>query len=60
MLKEKDKNFEGDDVREGLAAVVSVRVPEKLIQYEGQTKNKLFTPEAGTATKHVFLEKFEY
>jgi topoisomerase-4 subunit B len=60
MLKEKDKNFEGDDVREGLAAVVSVRVPEKLIQYEGQTKNKLFTPEANSAVKNVFLEKFKY
>lgn len=54
MLKEKDKNFEGNDVREGLSAVISVRIPEALIAYEGQTKNKLFTQEAHTAVKKVF------
>ncbi|MDR3257544.1 MAG: DNA topoisomerase IV subunit B [Mycoplasmataceae bacterium] len=60
LLKEKDKNFEGDDVREGLTAVISVRIPEKLISYEGQTKNKLFTQEAYTAIKRVFAPKFTY
>jgi topoisomerase-4 subunit B len=59
-LKERDKNFEGDDVREGLTAIISVRVPEKLIQYEGQTKNKLFTPEAKNAVSDVFYDKFMY
>ncbi|MDR2821568.1 MAG: DNA topoisomerase IV subunit B, partial [Mycoplasmataceae bacterium] len=58
LLKERDKNFEGDDIREGLTAVISVRVPEALIQYEGQTKNKLFTPEAKAAVNDVFYEKF--
>jgi topoisomerase-4 subunit B len=59
-LKERDKNFEGDDVREGLTAIISIRVPEKLISYEGQTKNKLFTQEAYGAVKHVFEQKFNY
>jgi topoisomerase-4 subunit B len=60
MLKERDKNFERDDVYEGLTAIISVRVPEKIIQYEGQTKNKLFTPEARTAISNVFYENFIY
>ena len=38
LLKEKDKNLEGSDFREGLAAVLSIRVPENLLQFEGQTK----------------------
>ena len=44
LLKEKDKNLEGSDFREGLAAVLSIRVPENLLQFEGQTKGKLGTP----------------
>ncbi|MDR0545700.1 MAG: DNA topoisomerase IV subunit B [Mycoplasmataceae bacterium] len=60
LLKEKDKNFEGDDVREGLTAIVSIRVPEKLIAYEGQTKNKLFTQEAYNAVKKIFSGKLNY
>ena len=60
LLKDKDKNFEGDDVREGLTAVISVRVPEKIIAYEGQTKNKLFTQEAAFAVKKCFGEQFSF
>ena len=60
LLKDKDKNFEGDDVREGLTAVISTRIPEKLIAYEGQTKNKLFTQEAYTAVKNIFEKKLMY
>ncbi|WEK83195.1 MAG: DNA topoisomerase IV subunit B [Mycoplasma sp.] len=60
LLKDRDKNFEGDDVREGLTAVVSVRVPEKIIAYEGQTKNKLFTQQATSAVKKVFFDQFTY
>ena len=60
LLKDKDKNFEGDDVREGLTAVISVRIPEKLIAYEGQTKNKLFTQEANAAVKKIFYDHFSY
>ncbi|MGX7051920.1 DNA topoisomerase IV subunit B [Leuconostoc palmae] len=46
LLKDKDKNLEGSDVREGLSAVISLRVPEQFLQFEGQTKDKLGTPEA--------------
>ncbi|HEY4400048.1 MAG TPA: DNA topoisomerase IV subunit B [Lactobacillaceae bacterium] len=46
LLKDKDKNLEGSDVREGLAAIISLRVPEQFLQFEGQTKDKLGTPEA--------------
>ena len=48
LLKERDKNLEGSDFREGLAAVLSIRVPENLLQFEGQTKEKLGTPVART------------
>lgn len=58
LLKEKDKNLEGDDVREGLSAIISIGVPERLINYEGQTKNKLFTPEASDAVKKVISTEF--
>ncbi|MGX7091651.1 DNA topoisomerase IV subunit B [Hutsoniella sourekii] len=46
LLKEKDKNLEGSDVREGLTAVLSLRIPEEYLQFEGQTKDKLGTPKA--------------
>src|SRR6185369_10256280 len=48
ILKEKDENFTGDDVLEGITAVVSVKLPE--IQFEGQTKSKLGSVEAQGAT----------
>ncbi|MCC7522767.1 DNA topoisomerase (ATP-hydrolyzing) subunit B [Candidatus Uhrbacteria bacterium] len=50
-LKEKDDNLSGEDVREGLTAVISVRYPEP--QFEGQTKGKLGTPEVRGATESV-------
>ncbi len=59
-LKEKDKNFDGDDIREGLTAIISVRVPEKIIAYEGQTKNKLFTQEAAFAVKKIFGDQLVF
>ena len=46
LLKDKDKNLEGSDVREGLTAVISLRIPEEYLQFEGQTKEKLGTPKA--------------
>ncbi len=52
ILKEKDENFTGDDVLEGITAVVSVKLPE--IQFEGQTKAKLGSVEAQSATASVF------
>jgi DNA gyrase subunit B len=56
-LKEKDENFTGDDVREGLTAVISVKVPEP--QFEGQTKSKLGNPEVRTIVDTVFSEALE-
>ena len=57
ILKDKDSNFEGSDVREGITAIVSVKIPEKLISYEGQTKNKLFTQEASVSVKKIVIPK---
>ncbi|MDD3531333.1 MAG: ATP-binding protein, partial [Candidatus Pacebacteria bacterium] len=54
ILKEKDENFTGDDVLEGITAVVSVKLPE--IQFEGQTKSKLGSVEAQSAVSTVFGE----
>ncbi|CAH1852200.1 DNA topoisomerase IV subunit B [Convivina intestini] len=56
LLKDKDKNLEGTDVREGLSAVISLRIPEQLLQFEGQTKDKLGTPEARGAVDSVVNE----
>ncbi|MFO0705118.1 MAG: DNA topoisomerase (ATP-hydrolyzing) subunit B [Candidatus Andersenbacteria bacterium] len=65
LLKEKEDNLSGDDVREGLTAVLSIKLPNP--QFEGQTKGKLGNPEARTAVEAVlgealeeFLEKFPY
>ncbi|WP_110113323.1 DNA topoisomerase IV subunit B [Bacillus sp. CGMCC 1.16541] len=60
LLKEKDKNLEGTDIREGLGAIVSVRIPEELLQFEGQTKGKLGTSEARSAVDHVVSDKLAY
>lgn len=60
LLKDKDKNLEGSDVREGLSAIVSVRIPEELLQFEGQTKGKLGTPEARTIVDNIVNEQLNY
>ncbi|MHC1736269.1 MAG: DNA topoisomerase IV subunit B [Erysipelotrichaceae bacterium] len=60
ILKEKDKNFEGNDIREGLTSVVSVTVPEKILQFEGQTKGKLGTPDAKSAVENFVSEKLMF
>ncbi|MDD5738354.1 MAG: ATP-binding protein [Candidatus Pacebacteria bacterium] len=56
LLREKDENLTGNDVREGLVAVVSVKIRET--QFEGQTKAKLGNPEAKTAVEGVVGEMF--
>lgn len=56
LIKDSDENFTGDDVLEGITAVVSVKMPE--IQFEGQTKAKLGSMEAQGAVASVFGEAF--
>lgn len=60
LLKEKDRNLEGSDVREGLSAIISVRIPEKILQFEGQTKEKLGTPEARKIVDSIVTEQLGY
>jgi len=60
LLKDKDKNLEGTDVREGIAIILSVRIPEDVLQFEGQTKGKLGTPEARVVCDSVISEKLSY
>ncbi|MBT2696423.1 DNA topoisomerase IV subunit B [Bacillus sp. ISL-40] len=60
FLKDKDKNLDGADIREGLSAIISVRIPEELLQFEGQTKGKLGTSEARSAVDAVVSEHLSY
>lgn len=60
LLKEKDKNFDGSDVREGLTIVLSLGIPENLLQFEGQTKGKLGTSEAKNAVESLLTEKLNF
>jgi len=57
MIKESDKSLSGEDVREGLAAVISVKVKEP--QFEGQTKTKLGNSEVRGLTESIMSEKVE-
>ncbi len=56
LIKESDPNLTGDDVREGLTAIISVKIPDP--QFEGQTKTKLGNSEARTITDSLFSEHF--
>ncbi len=56
IIKDKDSNLDGSDIREGLTAIVSLRIPEDVLEFEGQTKGKLGTPEARNATDNVVYE----
>ncbi|MFD2616699.1 DNA topoisomerase IV subunit B [Terrilactibacillus laevilacticus] len=60
LLKEKDKNLDGTDIREGFTGIVSVRVPEEKLQFEGQTKGKLGTNEARSAVDAIVSEQLSY
>ena len=51
LLKDKDPNLDGSDIREGLTAIISLRIPEDILEFEGQTKGKLGTPEARNANR---------
>jgi DNA gyrase subunit B len=58
LLKEKDDNLGGDDIREGLTAIILVKLPDP--QFEGQTKNKLGNPEVRRYVEQVMNEYFSY
>ncbi len=57
FIKGKDKALEGGDVREGLTAVISLKIPEGILQFEGQTKGKLGTPTARVAVENIVTEQ---
>ena len=59
-LKAKDKNFEGPDTREGLTAIISLQIPEDLLQFEGQTKGKLGTPIARNVVDNIVTQKLQF
>ena len=59
LLKGSDA-LDGSDVREGLSAIVSLKVPESLLQFEGQTKGKLGTPQARNVVESLVYEKLSY
>ena len=56
----KGKKLEGSDIREGLTAVVSLKIPETLLEFEGQTKGKLGTPQATSVVSNFIYNKFTY
>ena len=57
FIKGKDKALEGSDVREGLTAVISLKIPEGILQFEGQTKGKLGTPQARVSVESIVTEQ---
>lgn len=56
----KGKKLDGSDIREGLTAVISLKIPEKLLEFEGQTKGKLGTQEATYIVQNFIYNKFTY
>lgn len=58
LLKEKEENLSGEDIREGLTAIILVKLPDP--QFEGQTKNKLGNPEVRRYVEQVMNEYFAY
>lgn len=60
LLKNKEKGLEGSDYREGLSAVLSVKIPEELLEFEGQTKGKLGTPQARSVVDSIVYEQLSY
>ncbi len=59
LIKEKEK-LEGVDIREGLTAVIALKIGEKQLEFVGQTKDKLGSPEAKPAVENIVYEKFNY
>ena len=59
-LRPKDKNLEGSDTREGITAVISLQIPEDLLQFEGQTKGKLGTAVARTIVESIVYDNLKF
>ena len=59
LLKGND-TLDGSDTREGLSAVISLKIPEALLQFEGQTKGKLGTPQAKTVVENIVYDKLSF
>ncbi len=60
IIKDNQENLDGLDIREGMIGIVSVRIPESILQFEGQTKNKLGTADARIAVDEVISEKLGF
>ncbi len=60
IIKDSQENLDGLDIREGMIGIVSVRIPESILQFEGQTKNKLGTADARIAVDEVISEKLGF
>ena len=60
VFKGKNNSLDGSDCREGLTAVISLKIPEELLQFEGQTKGKLGTPEARSTTESITYEALRF
>ena len=56
----KGKKLEGSDIREGLTSIISLKITEKYLQFEGQTKGKLGTPEATQVVQNIIYNAFSY
>ena len=60
LIKGKDTTFDGTDVREGISAVINLKIPEKQLQFEGQTKGKLGTPEAKGVVESIIYDNLKF
>ena len=60
LLKQKDGNLEGSDIREGLTAIISLKIPENLLAFVGQTKDALRTPEARIAVEELVSKHLNF
>lgn len=58
FLKDRDSNLDGTDIREGITVVISLLIPENILEFEGQTKGKLGTPDARSATDSLVYDFF--
>lgn len=59
FIKGKQKALEGSDVREGLTAIISLKIPEEILQFEGQTKGKLGTPQARVVVESIVTDQLK-